>query len=222
MGLGVARIDGDVHGHEAGLFEFADVFLSEELTVGEHHGHGPVVVHVGDEFVDVGAEHGLAAGEDDQAGAQVEGARDDGLEFFGGEFLTLGVDEGVGAAVDTSALAAEGDGEVSRGREDGAEHHLFEFALQGAKPRLARLGRVVEVVHVGAIHLGDDLERVEHAHEAVDEGLEHRAQLPGGLGDDAVAFHAGFDGKEIEHLSIARFSHCVSFFFGVRAAQDQW
>ena len=132
---GVGAIDGDGAAVDAGFLDLAGQFGRDQGAVGREGAGQPLVVGIGHQFIDIGAHHGIAAGEDDDGVAHLGEGVDEGLGLFGGELARIGFRVGLGAAVLAGQVTGAGHfpgDELAGGRAvlKGA-HHLVAGRAPG-------------------------------------------------------------------------------------------
>ena len=124
VACGVGSVDGDGAALEAGFLYLAGGLGRDERAVRRHDAAQALVAGVGGEFIDVGAHHGIAAGEDDDGLADFGEGVDEGPGFRGGELARIGFGMSFGAAVLAGQVAGTGDfpgDEAALGRAVGQE-----------------------------------------------------------------------------------------------------
>ena len=101
-------VDRERHAHDAGVLHLLRQLLGHEQTAGRHdHAQTELGPVLGD-IVDVGAHHGLAAGQDDDRVAEGLDVIEELVRVLGRELARVGTVPGRGAAVDAVQDAAAG------------------------------------------------------------------------------------------------------------------
>jgi len=126
---------------------------------------------VSDQFVNIPAHHGIAAGKGKIDYPQILRLVNDPLELFRAQLTPFAVHLVFPAAVNTVGLATIGHRHRRRGRCLQIEIHVLDPGHDGSNPGRRREGGIVEGVGIGAVDLADHLVVVEPLAKKLDHGL---------------------------------------------------
>ena len=106
--LGVVAVDGDRTALHARFLDLTGVFRRDERPVGGHHAAQALGTRIGDQLVYIGADHGIAAGENDDRVAHAREGIDQRLGFFRGQLARIGFRMRLGPAMFAGKVTGAG------------------------------------------------------------------------------------------------------------------